>query len=405
MLNLFKLNSKINNKINIHSLKKTPKQFPVATREWKDSIYVYNKYSLSLIPSLSNSVIKLIKSYFNIFNNIIERKMRTRRLLLRFRRLSSNRIYISNGEFKHTNNKVIITLYLFNRQKTNYLLTLNKWYLNIFFSKNIKLGDVKKNMNFNSLILERLTTINVKGLQALKKANENKYSVIESLDLKDKNYNSVSEYLDKFYKKLISKSLRKLELYFYYRQLILINKFKLNYNYLQYLKEILQNIYNKNIEFNLINLKRFYLNSDIISESIALKITRNRRNILKLLNKIKNKVRIQKKKVFLGESLHKKVYLNIKKNMNDKNIINNLKYRHTTGFRLETNGRLTRRFTASRSVSKVRYKGNLLEIDSSYRGLSSVLLKGNIKSNVQYTKINSKSRIGSFGVKGWTSGN
>jgi hypothetical protein len=81
-------------------------------------------------------------------------------------------------------------------------------------------------------------------------------------------------------------------------------------------------------------------------------------------------------------------------------VINNLKYRHVTGFRLEAKGRLTRRYTASRSISKLRYKGNLLDIDSSYRGLSSVMLKGNLKSNVQYTKLRSKTRIGSFGIKG-----
>ena len=72
---------------------------------------------------------------------------------------------------------------------------------------------------------------------------------------------------------------------------------------------------------------------------------------------------------------------------------------------MEAKGRLTRRFTASRSVSKLRYKGNLMNIDSSFRGLSTVLLKGNLRSNVQYTKLNSKTRIGSFGIKGWVSGN
>ena len=81
-------------------------------------------------------------------------------------------------------------------------------------------------------------------------------------------------------------------------------------------------------------------------------------------------------------------------------IVNNLKYKHVTGFRLEARGRLSKRFTASRSVYKLRYKGNLLNLDSSYKGLSSVILKGNLKSNIQYTKLKSKTRIGSFGIKG-----
>jgi hypothetical protein len=99
----------------------------------------------------------------------------------------------------------------------------------------------------------------------------------------------------------------------------------------------------------------------------------------------------------------------IKDLSNDKsfrrNIIDNLKYKHLTGFRIEANGRLTRRYTASRSVSKVIYKGNLLDLDSTYKGLSSVVLKGNLESNLQYTKLNSSTRIGSFGIKGWVSGN
>jgi hypothetical protein len=88
----------------------------------------------------------------------------------------------------------------------------------------------------------------------------------------------------------------------------------------------------------------------------------------------------------------------------NKYIINNLKYKHITGFRLEASGRLTKRHTASRSLSKIKYKGNLWNIDSSLGCLSSILLKGNLNSNLQYTKLNSKTNIGSFGLKGWVSG-
>jgi hypothetical protein len=33
------------------------------------------------------------------------------------------------------------------------------------------------------------------------------------------------------------------------------------------------------------------------------------------------------------------------------------------------------------------------------------MIRGTIKSNIQYTKLNSIARIGSFGVKGWISNN
>ena len=212
-------------------------------------------------------------------------------------------------------------------------------------------------------------------------------------------YKDISKYIILFYKKLIKKSLDKYLLYKYYQQLVFINKSKFNYNYLQYLNKYLEKIYNKNVEFNLINLRRFYLNSDILSESVTLKIRKNRRKLLKYLNTLKRKIKVRNKKNLYYKPIFNKLN-NVDKKYIEGVVLKDIKYRHVTGFRLETSGRLTRRYTASRSVSKLRYKGNLLNIDSSYRGLSSVLLKGNIKSNLQYTKLKSKTRIGSFGMKG-----
>ena len=124
----------------------------------------------------------------------------------------------------------------------------------------------------------------------------------------------------------------------------------------------------------------------------------------RLLNKLKNKIRIHKV-VYLEDAVP---YLNLKiknKKTLQKYLILDLKYRKFTGFRLEARGRLTKRHTASRSVTKVKYKGNLWNIDSRCGHLSSVLLKGNLDSNLQYTKLKGKTNIGSFGLKGWVSGN
>jgi hypothetical protein len=73
------------------------------------------------------------------------------------------------------------------------------------------------------------------------------------------------------------------------------------------------------------------------------------------------------------------------------------------GIRVEAKGRLTRRATASRSVFKMKWKGGLKNVDSSFRGLSTIMLRGYAKSNVQYSLLNSKNRNGAFGVKGWVS--
>ena len=586
MLNIVKLNLLNKNKTQ-HSINevKTSKHFPSSTREWVNSIYAYNENSLNLIPNTTISAVKIIKGYFSLYNKGIERKMRTKRLLLRFRRLSSNKIYVSNGEFKHTNNKVVINLYLFNRQKYNYMLALKKLYLKTVFgmkqkklfynnnnrfskfilkknklnnlqvSKNksryIKLKNYKakkftynnkvkksdfsvkktiykkskrilffdekishdksnwKNLpffgytptkiklktalpykqedlkteyksnhvlfseyklnkpnclklknnrfklknylffgleflpkdrkinsndfnkfiennkgtlknvdlkkltvkrkikctNFNRFLTRKIQIISKKSLLLLRLINKEKYLAIKTLtkNKDEKLHIYISAYITKFYKKFIKKSLRKLKLYFYYRQLIYINRSKYNYTYLQYLNKYLYKLYNKNIEYNLINLKRFYLHSDILSESLKLKLNQNRKRILRKLKTIWKKIKTRNNKIFIVKKPLKKE-LDLKKSSLKNNVINNLKYKYITGFRLEARGRLTRRYTASRSILKTQYKGNLLNVDSSYKGLSSVLLKSNLKSNLQYTKLKSKSRIGSFGIKGWVSG-
>jgi len=371
------------------------KHYPSAVREWNNSIYVFNKNAINLLPQATELVNKLIKSYFNLYNLKLERKIRSNRLLRRLRKLSSNKIYVSNGEFKHTNNKVVITLYLFNRQKFN-------------IDKKIRKGFYKTWSN-QDVLNKRWPLIQAKAIQSIKKWNKKKLVLIDIMESYTKNkqiidYKNLSKYIILFYKKLIKKSLDKYLLHKYYQQLVFINKSKFNYNYLQFLKKYIEKIYNKNVEFNLVNLRRFYLNSDILSESITIKIRKNRRKLLKYLNTLKRKVKVRNKKnIFYQPILNK--FNNTDKKYLEEVVLRNIKYKHVTGFRLETRGRLTRRYTASRSVSKLRYKGNLLNIDSSYRGLSSVLLKGNQKSNLQHTKLNSKTRIGSFGIKGWISSN
>jgi hypothetical protein len=380
---------------------------------------MYNNNILSLIPNLSKLAIKYIRNYFYLYNNKIENYIRRKKIYNRRRKLSINRIFISKGEFKHTNNKVIVTLYVYNKQKNNYLLKLKKRYINKFLinivslKKNnglIKSFSSKKNILSNKLILlKKLKKITVNGNSVLIDANFFKPIIARILkDLHEKRkinkFKVISKYVNIFYRKFIKKSLRRLFIYTYYKRLIYVNKSKFNYTYLQYIKNKLQSLFNKNIEFNFVNLKYFYLNSNILSESILLKIRKNRRRLMMHLSNLEKKIKIRRKRIILSE-LVKKENLNTKKYFYNnrllyKNIIKNLKYKNISGFRLEANGRLNKRYTASRSINKVKYKGNLLNIDSSYKGLSSVLLRNNLNSNLQFTKLNSKTRIGSFGLKG-----
>jgi hypothetical protein len=73
-----------------------------------------------LTPAAHVSSMNIIKNYFSLFNENIEKNVRTRYLNIERRKLSMNKIYISDGEFKHTNDNVIINLYVFNKQNNNF---------------------------------------------------------------------------------------------------------------------------------------------------------------------------------------------------------------------------------------------------------------------------------------------
>lgn len=279
-----------------------------------------------------------------------------------------------------------------------------------------------------------------------------------------KNLKTFNKYNNEYYNTYIKETLRKEMLYLNYNQLLKIDDHKFNNIYLSRLNNIIGNIYKKKIEFNIINLKYVHLDSRIFSESIALKI-RNRKNklirILKKALKIKRpnrakryKYNVQKlyidkynksnKNVFYTmsdfatkdvlHSLLDKIFniKNVSCSLKDKVLINmcgrrspatpatpaliiptslskekyiykSIRFRKIRGVRLEAKGRLTRRLTASRAIFKLRYKGSLKNLDSSINGLSSVILRGSLKSNIDYVNLNSKTRNGCFGLKGWIS--
>ena len=408
MLKIIK--SKLEDKYKKKSLNKEDvaiynKDFVPAVRDWKNSIYVYNKNALSLIPVAGRLVNSLIKGYFNSYDSDIESELRKERLRHRSMKLSTNKIFVSDSEFKHTNDKVNITLYVYNRQKLNYLLKLKKRYLSLF-----------KEEKF----LKKLDLIRKVGLNILEKQKENIKILTNVLP---SYYSEVYSIQNFYYKNFIIKSLKGLKYYMVYKQLLYVNKTKFEYLYLQGLINLIRKIYKKNIEFNIINLKYFYFNSDTFTQPLVLKL-RKERKLLRYLKFLVKKSKIKKIKLDTksryifdldglfttddyidntNSMLNKFMTLNKTKYLK-KVVLNNIKYKRVSGVRIEGAGRLTKRYTASRSQSKVNYKGNLKNAYSSIKCYPSSILRGHFKPNLQYTKLNSKSRIGSFGVKGWVSG-
>lgn len=231
-----------------------------------------------------------------------------------------------------------------------------------------------------------------------------------------------------------------------YKTLLTHNKLKFTHLFNHKFISLIEKMYNKKVVFNVVNLKKKHLNSDIYTQVISLKL-RNRDNKLYrvLLAAFRNtnipevnRISENISRPFKNEFIVNKVRNNLITNMfnNDvKDPLNNLilnffspidkletikvkrrsinkryislmnfvlrslKHLKLRGIRIEAKGRLTRRFTAARSVFKLRWKGGLKNVDSSFRGLSTIMLRGIYKSNVQYSLIASKNRNGAFGVK------
>ena len=312
------------------------------------------------------------------------------------------------------------------------------------------------------LTLKKINSISLKGLRILKKARKNKNFILKTLKW-DANAKNFRNYETKYYKNFINKSYKKELLYLYYVKMLSLNNNKFKNWFILGLKRIISKIYHKKVEFNLVNLKYLHLNSDIFSESIAIKLRNRENRLLRVLKKALKLVKLPSlsKLSFYGlpserlhsnsgkiiekfngndsltlnlnsylsmlkdkDVLHELLYKifprwalantvnssingqaqSVKNNLQE-NILNSTKHKNIYGVRLEAAGRLSRRLTASRSVFKLKYKGSLKNINSSYKGLSTVMLRGNTRSNIQLTKVSSKTRNGAFGLKGWISSN
>jgi len=304
--------------------------------------------------------------------------------------------------------KPLIASHSFNKAKTTFS--------EVFFDekKTLKQGTEKNNF-FNGLAFKKksvffpssykLKTITQKSIKIVQRARQHKNFLFRILKWNDNNF---INYENRFYNKYIKKAYRKELLYLYYTKVLLLNSIRFKNWFLLGLKKIISQLYNKKVEFNFVNLKYLHLNSDIFSDAIAVKLKNRRNRLLTVLKKalaIVNIPTINKATFYdLDNNSDTGKHNNHGTAVSVKNILDTVKYKSVFGVRLEAAGRLSKRLTASRSVFKLKYKGSLKNLESTYNNKPSVILRGNINSNLQYTKISSKTRNGSFGLKGWVSG-
>ena len=373
--------------------------YPFSSKEWFSSIYSYNKSYIKSLISFDSVLNKLVKSYCNMLQDkikILFKRRRDNKI-----RYSANKIYASRAELNHTNTKIFITLYLYNKQKSSIEQYIRKVTTLVRFKKKIVDGETTLIPNHQNRLLHFLKN----NFFVFKKWN---VAFFESI-------NNVVSYI------LVNLRIKYLRLYniptynirllkkFFKLQKIFFNSTKeINFNKSKFsslninlrnlgLISLIEKLYNKKVEINLVELKSIHLNSDVFSSAVALKLRDRKNKAVRILRKaILQMVRIP--------DLHTLITFddNIEA-MNKNNIVNTIKQQIVSGVRFEASGRLTRRLTAMRAVFKYRYAGSLKNIRSSFNNRSSTMLRGYVKSNLQYTLINSKTRNGTFGLKGWVS--
>lgn len=485
------------------------RHYPPGAQEWNNSIYTYNKNIIKTLPLIDKTLMKLLKSYFNM--GVGHKVLKIKRKINRFRRLSPRKVFVGKGDLKHTNSKVIVTLYLYNTEKTYLLRELKKQYKVLFLARApIMIGFSRDNENKvvvshnRPYTLEEFletpteSTIRYKKypLKYTKKVLTYREiyllsltSIIKRLTRKVRSIIKYYEYLtklvgrnlinneDKF--KLFAHKIPNINMGVYphindkkelakwtywkkLRRFFFLLKFNISKSdprFLLNLGYLVEKVYNKEVEFNIVELNKMFLNSDIYTQAVALKL-KNRKNSLYrvlrssltrvdlpnvsrmterhyvfnkddfLVNKIRNSyinsmflanqispVRADLRST--DDSLNNLLLdfyplsNDLKMDFKDKSstitlpvsletyLLKTLKHLKLAGVRVEAKGRLTKRFTASRSLFKLRWKGGLRNVDSSFKGISAVMLRGIVKSNVQYSLFNSKNRNGAYGVKGW----
>lgn len=334
-------NERVNNIGNI-------KYLPPIIKEWKNSIYVFNKNNLKNLPAYNIDINTLITSYFDLYfnNEFLTNKLKTSSNKLR--RLSMNKIFVSKAEIKHTNNKAIVTVYTYNKEK---LVLLRK----------IKM--LKKSFLTKIFLLNK----------------ENRF------------YDMSNKLFNKMYNRTILTILNKELILFRKLKLKLsLNKYKFEEVFLYKLSKFISRFYNKKIELNIINLKSIVLNSDLFTKILTLKLKNRKANVIKMMSIILNKAVLPKiNRITEKSNMTKSINYNLVENkfkslnlssiikesnldiiLNDlyysvilnknkydniyETIFNSIKYKNMGGIRLEVKGRLTKRYRADRAIFKVR---------------------------------------------------
>ena len=92
------------------------RHYTPANKEWKNSVYSYNKTFIKNLPLIDENSSTMVKSYFS-FIPFLKKNTKSRRMRMLIRRWSTKRVFVSKPEIKQTSDKATITVYMYDRQK------------------------------------------------------------------------------------------------------------------------------------------------------------------------------------------------------------------------------------------------------------------------------------------------
>jgi len=255
------------------------RHYPAATKEWFNSIYAYNADTIKKLPSTDKITSKLVKSYFNMYNSRLDIKKISKRLRVRSATRSSNRILVGRPELKHTADKAIITVYTHNKEKSYYE---NRLYriasideIDKFIPRRTRRVMKYNEKPFPSDFIGR--QIKSKGKSVVSNIKRISNRVITNIEKKSPSMssgllNSYKYYEKKYLKLYAARSMHREMFSAFYKRLLSFNISKYEKTYLLPFIGLIQGVYKKKVELNIVDLKNLYLDSHIFSETLIRKI-------------------------------------------------------------------------------------------------------------------------------------
>jgi hypothetical protein len=291
----------------------------------------------------------LVKSYFNFYfkNKKSKKKAKKsnkkgkqkiyRRKRSRSRGLSAKKIFVAKGDLKHTSSKAVITLYFYNTEKKFLIRKIKKQIFDLYRPKKRLKRSINMDRNYKEIITynrpfslkeylripnhytDYVTLFKKSFVEKLCKyfnlTNKHIYLISNLVESK---VLSEDEKLLIFKRKLNSlirikypdyrDYMRKVKLHYLNKlticiKLLTLNQIKFKHAFLLKLRYLVSQIYNKNVVFNLVNLKKMHLNSDIFTQAVSLKLKNRDNRLYRVLKKSLNKVKLPKISIIKEKSL------------------------------------------------------------------------------------------------------